>query len=186
MFAATYFPSSYFAPRYFAEAGGTATSAEGYYAKHAKMLRKAGTHNLALYTNLDNDTTDEDEDVLQEAMDEADRYVDTRARVKRLTADSGAAPHMIGTDNDYYERISDLASAIAVAEVYRARGFTGDTNNQAEGQMADMDKRAKAELDEIFGAIGAADEEGGNDPGAFAMVPIARLACATDENGGCE
>lgn len=133
---------------------GAATSADGYYAKHAKMLRKAGALNLASYTNLDNDTTDEDEQVLQEAMDEADRYVDTRARVLRLTADSGAtSPHMIAADNVYFDRISDLASAIAVAEVYRARGFTGDTNNQAEGQMADMDKRAKEELDQILDAV---------------------------------
>lgn len=130
------------------------TDAEGYYAKHAKMQRRAGIHNLALYSQLDNDATSEDEDNLQNAMDEADRYVDIRARVLRATADTDAtSPRMIGTANVYFERISDLASDIAVALIYSARGFTGDSANVVEGQMADMDKKARAELDEIFGTL---------------------------------
>jgi hypothetical protein len=132
-------------------------AADGYYAKHMKMSRKAGPNNLASYTNLDssgNGTPTEDETILQEAMDEADRYVDTRARTMSLTADAGTtANHMVATDNVYFDRISDLASAIAVAEVYRARGVTGDATNNAEGQMADMDKRAREELDDILEAV---------------------------------
>jgi len=133
--------------------------AEGYYAKHAKMKRKAGINNLAIYSNLDNNTTDEDEDILQEAMDEADRYVDARALVLGVTADDGVTDgHILATTNTYFGRVSDLASAIAVAELYRARGVTGDAQNTAEGQMADMDAKAKAELDTILANIRIADE----------------------------
>lgn len=129
--------------------------AEGYYAKYATMRRKVGPLNLAAFSNLDasGQVYTEDSTIVQEGMDEADRYVDERARYCGITVDSLAtSPHVIATSNVHFGRISDLASAIADAEIYRARGLTGDANNE-EGQMSDMDKRAKAELDQIFSTM---------------------------------
>jgi hypothetical protein len=121
--------------------------AEGYYAKHVKMKDIAGPLNLAIYSALDGDATTEDQAVLQFAMDATDRYVDGLARTYFLTA---LAPHMIADDDLDFGEISDLASEIAVAKVYRARGITGDAQSSIEGQMADMDKRAVERLREIF------------------------------------
>jgi hypothetical protein len=85
--------------------------------------------------------------VLQFAMDATDRYVDGLARTYQLTT---VSPHMIAADDADFGEISDLASEIAVAKVYRARGITGDAQSSIEGQMADMDKRAVERLREIF------------------------------------
>jgi hypothetical protein len=158
---------------------GTSTSAQGYYAKHLKMQRRAGVNNLAVYSQLDNDLTTEDQDNLQNAMDEADRYVDIRARVMRCTADSDAtSPHMIATDNVYFERISDLASDMAVALIYSARGFTGDSSNVVEGQMADMDKKARAELDEILGTLRIDQLTSAGDAGGIEVIqPACHRSC---------
>jgi len=154
---------------------GVSTSVDGYYAKHQKMKFRAGVRNLAIYSQLDNDATTEDEDNLQLAMDEADSYVDTRARVLALTADTGTSNgHMIGTDNVYFQRISDLASDIALAFIYSARGFTGDQSNVVEGQMADMDQKARAELDQILDAVRVAQAVAAGSDGAAVVVAQCR------------
>jgi hypothetical protein len=168
-------------------AASAVTSAEGYYAKRAKMLVRAGPGNLAKYSNLDNDTTAIDEANLQAAMDWADNYVDTRARVLGLTADTTATtPRMLATDNVYFGRVSELASDIAVAYIYSARGFTGDSQQTVEGQMADMDAKARKELDEIIKAITSVDDDSTNDIGTFQSVGIAfGPSCGTCDENGC-
>jgi VIT1/CCC1 family predicted Fe2+/Mn2+ transporter len=148
-------------------AASAVTSAEGYYAKRAKMLLRAGPGNLASYSNLDSDTTAIDEANLQAAMDWADNYVDTRARVLGLTADTAATtPRMLATANTFFARVSDLASDIAVAYLYAARGFTGDTQETVEGQMADMDAKARKELDEVLDAARVQQAIDGGSVGA--------------------
>lgn len=143
------------------DAAGTfvdrSTAAEGYYVQHAKVIRKAGVGNFAQYSNLgDIDSLLADEANAQEAFNEIDRYVDERARFFGLTAETGATPpHWIATTNASFGRISDLASADAIAELYQARGRSGDENNKAEGQMSDLRDAARKELDEILQALAA-------------------------------
>jgi hypothetical protein len=155
-----------------------ASLSNGYYAKHVKMQDIAGPLNLAIYSALDGDATTEDQAVLQFAMDATDRYVDGLARTYQLTT---VTPHMIAEDDADFGEISDLASEIAVAKVYRARGITGDAQSSIEGQMADMDKRAVERLREIFKTRADADSVTTNDPGAFQFVPITRSVVAFDE-----
>jgi hypothetical protein len=109
--------------------------------------------------NLDNDALTADEATAQDVFDRTDRYVDARARILGLTADAGATGgRMIATGSVWFGRLSDCASADARVEGYFLRGSTGaadgqgDQSRAAAGQMNDMRRDARAEIDEILRA----------------------------------
>lgn len=124
-------------------------SADGYYAKHAKMKLAIGRINLAIGSNLDSDGTDEDQQIIQGAMDRVDRKVDGMARREQLPV---ATPHMFTEDDVDFGEISDVASDMAAVKVMQARGIISDASDKVGGQLADLYEKAEQELKDILAA----------------------------------
>lgn len=127
-------------------------TAEGYYAKRAKILLAAGTDNFNIALNLDNDSSEADEDTVQNVIDIADRFVDGRAIVLGVTF-AGDDGHAVPTTAAVFGPLSDEASRWAWTQGWRLRGDTGGGTAAGgiEGQMAGTRKDAERRIDELLG-----------------------------------
>lgn len=125
------------------------TEADGYYVSRETVLRTAGTDNFNAAFNLDPDSTVADEAIVQEVVDQADRFVDSRALVLGVAA-AGTDPHYVETSDPIFGMLSDWASRWARAQGYLLRGTTGDAQATAEGQMQAMKDEAEKRIDELL------------------------------------
>jgi hypothetical protein len=131
---------------------------DGYYAKRAKVVLIANQAGFDKDFNLDPSANIADETLVQEILDQADRFVDSRAAFWGLPV-GGSGGHYIATaDLPLWGRLSDLASSWARARGHLLRGEQGEpraglfTAGQqgTDGQFTKMRKEAEKEIDELL------------------------------------
>jgi hypothetical protein len=134
---------------------------DGYYVKHAKVLRYAGALNLAAYSNLDASSPAAiDPDVLQAYYDEVDRFVDFLARYVYGWTLAPGETHLVPTTDPRFAVLSDAASQYAIPQVYGARGLLDTLTDADKGKMENKERESEAMIREVLGSglrVGSAD-----------------------------
>lgn len=139
---------------------------DGYLVRAAVTIARFGPFNADASIDLNNDGSNTDmQATWAEAVEGIEGYFDSRARVYQLTADSDAPTgKMFGPGNPHFVRIRYLASLDMIPELYQARGIN-DENTGPQGQMTNLRKAVRAELDTILEAlaVNATEITGGTD-----------------------
>lgn len=138
----------------------TIGASTGYYYDRTNGVNNLGTTNFGIAYNLNNDTLEPDESIVQFIADLADSFVDARGIEIGMT--EGTNGHVVQTDNPLYPMLRFWASRWGDAQAYLLRGATGSDNTPGpEGQMTAMKKEAQEEIERLLAS--ASSSTAGND-----------------------